>query len=71
MTGGGEVVATDNGDPTCHITFSNPSRPAFNGLLLAIVRPTRGFKGSIHFKAEADGLKTAEASVKVRRPKGR
>ena len=29
LEGDGEIVATDNGDPTCLITFSEPSRPAF------------------------------------------
>ena len=37
LEGDGEIVATDNGDPTCLITFSEPSRPAFSGLLLQVV----------------------------------
>ena len=64
-TGCGKVVATDNGDATCHITFSEPVRPAFNGLLLAIVKANRGSKGDIVFKATADGLDAAELRIKA------
>ena len=58
-------VATDNGDPTCLITFSNPTRPAFNGLYLAILRADKQSKGTLHFTAEAEGLGKAELKVKI------
>lgn len=65
VTGSGQIVATDNGDPTCLITFSNPTRPAFNGLYLAILRADKQSKGTLHFTAEAEGLGKAELKVKI------
>ena len=66
VSGPGRVVATDNGDPTCLIAFANPTRPAFNGLCLAIVQATRGQKGGIlRFTAQAPGLAPAELTLGV------
>lgn len=65
VEGKGKVVATDNGDPTCLITFSNPTRPAFNGLYLAIVKAEAGQKGTLVYKAEAKGLGEAEVKIKI------
>ncbi len=63
--GCGRVIATDNGDATCHIAFSQPTRPAFNGLLLAIVKPQRGEKGKIRFTAKVPGLPEQSLTLKV------
>lgn len=68
MEGEGEIVATDNGDATCHITFSSPNRPTFNGLMLAIVKARPGTKGTLRFVAETDGMPTASLSLKVKKP---
>ena len=38
IDGPGEIVATDNGDPTSFEPFQSPERKAFNGLCLAIIR---------------------------------
>src|SRR5690606_5125529 len=38
IEGTGELVATDNGDPTDLMAFPSPRRKAFNGLALAIVK---------------------------------
>lgn len=65
VSGPGRVVATDNGDPTCHIAFANPTRPAFNGLCLAIVQAHRGQRGSLRFTAQAPGLAPAEVTLAV------
>lgn len=65
--GCGRVVATDNGDPTCHIVFSSPVRPAFNGRLLAIVKAERGRHGAVRFRAEAPGMPAAELTLTVPR----
>lgn len=59
------MIATDNGDATCHIAFSQPTRPAFNGLLLAIVKPQRGEKGKIRFTAKVPGLPEQSLTLKV------
>ena len=38
VIGPGEIVATDNGDPTDMTVFASSNRKAFNGLALVIVR---------------------------------
>ncbi|MFN3408101.1 MAG: beta-galactosidase GalB [Limisphaerales bacterium] len=64
VTGPAEIVATDNGDPTDFDPFPSASRRAFNGLCLAIVRPTA--PGRITLTARADGLATAHVSLRAR-----
>ncbi|NWJ49460.1 MAG: glycoside hydrolase family 2 protein [Bacteroidetes bacterium] len=66
LKGAGEIVATDNGDATCFITFSNPVRPAFNGLLLAIVKAKLNAKGRLELIAESDGLETGVAEIRIK-----
>lgn len=61
VTGSGELVATDNGDPTELETFSNRDRKAFNGKCLAIVRGRA--KGQLTVKATGIGL--GETSIQV------
>ncbi|PTY05547.1 beta-galactosidase [Opitutaceae bacterium EW11] len=63
VDGPGELVATDNGDPTDLEAFPNPERKAFSGLCLAIVRAKRGQAGKIVITASSDGLKAGSASV--------
>ena len=64
IDGPGEIVATDNGDPTSFESFQSRERNAFNGLCLAIVRAKPGQAGTITLKAESEGLK--EAAVALR-----
>lgn len=64
VEGPGEIVATDNGDPTSFVPFPSHERPAFNGLALAIVRARPGSSGRITVRVEGDGL--APATVEVR-----
>ncbi|MDW7980177.1 MAG: beta-galactosidase GalB [Verrucomicrobiales bacterium] len=66
LAGPGEIVATDNGDPTCHESFRSPERNAFNGLALVIVRALPGRPGTITLSAEADGLAPATVRIKSR-----
>ena len=63
ISGPGEIVATDNGDPTDMNIFSNPQRKAFNGLALAIVKAQRGRTGAITLTAKSDGLTTAATTI--------
>ncbi|HDQ46282.1 MAG TPA: glycoside hydrolase family 2 protein [bacterium] len=56
IEGPGEIVATDNGDPSDMTPFGSKTRPAFNGLALAIVRSVEGETGTIRVTAESDGL---------------
>jgi beta-galactosidase len=63
IEGPGEIVATDNGDPTDFRSFQSNDRKAFNGLCLVIVRGNDGRAGRITLKAKADGLKDRTASI--------
>jgi beta-galactosidase len=64
VEGAGELVATDNGDPTNLESFKSPERAAFNGLALAIVRAKPGQKGAITVRASAQGLRGAEVQLR-------
>jgi beta-galactosidase len=63
VSGPGEIVATDNGDPTDMTAFPSKDRKAFNGLALVIVRAKRGEKGNIRVVAKSDGLEKAGTAI--------
>jgi beta-galactosidase len=63
VEGAGEIVATDNGDPTSFIPFQSHERPAFNGLALVIVRARLNADGPITVRVEGDGIEPA--SIKL------
>jgi len=63
ITGPGEIVATDNGDPTDLTPFPADERQAFSGLCLAIVRALPGQAGTIQLKAKADSLAGATVAL--------
>jgi beta-galactosidase len=63
ISGPGEIVATDNGDPTDMTAFPSKDRKAFNGLALAIVRAKRGQRGNIVVTAKSEGLIEARTTV--------
>jgi beta-galactosidase len=65
IEGPGEIVATDNGDPTSFESFQSHDRKAFNGLCLVIVRGKAGQPAKIRLTANADGLKLGTASIKT------
>nr|WP_229258864.1 DUF4982 domain-containing protein [Duganella flavida] len=65
VEGPGELVATDNGDPTNLESFKSPERAAFNGLCLAIVRALPGKRGSITVRAAAEGLQPATLTLRA------
>lgn len=65
IEGPGELVATDNGDPTNLETFASSQRHAFNGLCLAIVRAKAGARGTITVHVESDTLQAAQTQVAV------
>lgn len=64
VDGPGEIVATDNGDPTDMTSFASRQRDAFNGLGLVIVRSLPGRTGTITVRAEADSLRSTGVSIK-------
>lgn len=66
VEGPGELVATDNGDPTSFEPFPSPERAAFNGLVLGIVRARPGASGPITVRAVADGLTPASVTLQAR-----
>ena len=68
IEGPGEIVATDNGDPTSLESFQSHDRKAFNGLCLAIIRGKPGQPGTIHLTAKTDGLKSETVSIKTVSP---
>jgi beta-galactosidase len=63
VKGPGEIVATDNGDPTSFESFQSRNRKAFNGLCLVIIRGKPGEPGEITLTAEAGGLKRGTTTV--------
>ncbi|MBN8877727.1 MAG: DUF4982 domain-containing protein [Sphingobacteriales bacterium] len=65
IEGPGEIVATDNGDPTNMVSFASKERQAYFGLLLAIVRSEKGKAGSIKVTASSPGLKPATIEIKI------
>jgi len=65
IEGPGEIVATDNGDPTSLESFPSPDRKTFNGLCLVIIRGKPGQPGSMHLTVNADGLKSETVSIKT------
>jgi beta-galactosidase len=67
IEGPGEIVATDNGDPTSFELFQSHARNAFNGLCLVIVRGKIGNAGKVSLTATADGLQIGRTVIKTAR----
>lgn len=63
VEGPGEIVATDNGDPTSFEPFPSPERHAFSGLCLVIVRAKPGLPGRIRITASSEGLSVGSAVI--------
>ena len=66
VSGPGEIIATDNGDPTDMTAFPSHERNAFNGLALVIIKAKRGRTGKIVITAESEGLPAVSCSVTAR-----
>lgn len=63
IEGPGEIVATDNGDPSSLVSFASKERKAFYGLALIIVRSQKGKTGNIKITATSPGLKNAILTI--------
>ena len=63
ITGPGEIVATDNGDPTSFEPFHAPERNAFNGQCLVIIRGKPGQPGTIDLRADSASLQGTSLSL--------
>lgn len=59
VEGEAEIIAVDNGDPLNEESFDSPSRKAFNGLCLVILKSTKT-KGEFMLYAESEGLEGAQ-----------
>lgn len=64
IEGPGEIVATDNGDPTNMVPFPSHDREAFNGFALVIIRSKLGESGPMTVTAKSPGLKEARVIIK-------
>ncbi len=62
IDGPGEIVATDNGDPTSLASFQNHQINAFHGLALVIVR-SNGEAGKIRVIARSGGMRKSEIAI--------
>jgi beta-galactosidase len=63
IDGPGEIVATDNGDPTSFERFPAPERNAFNGQALVVVRTLAGRPGTIRVSAQSGTLHGASVTL--------
>ncbi|KAK8118870.1 uncharacterized protein PG998_003496 [Apiospora kogelbergensis] len=61
----GEIVATDNGQPTDQTPFPSKTRKAFSGLALAIVKGKAGQAGEVVVEAKAEGLEGGSVVIQV------
>jgi beta-galactosidase len=66
VTGPGEIIATDNGDPTSFESFQAPDRAAFNGLCLVVVKGKPKQPGQIVVRAESASLQSAAVMLRSR-----
>lgn len=66
VTGCGELVATDNGDPTSFTPFQSAERESFNGLALAIVRGKKGATGKMQVQVSGTGLEPDSIEIEVK-----
>ncbi|MFY7909136.1 MAG: beta-galactosidase GalB [Emticicia sp.] len=63
LEGPGEIVATDNGDPTNLVKFTSTTREAYHGLALVIVRAKKGRSGKLKVRMTADDLEKYEIEI--------
>lgn len=66
VKGEGEILATDNGDPTDFTPFRSLQRNAFNGMALVILKAQKGGKGAITLTASNDGLAGDQITLKIK-----
>lgn len=65
LEGEGEIIATDNGDPTSLVSFSETEREAFNGLMLVIVKGHKGATGKLRLTVESEKLENASVDISL------
>lgn len=67
IEGPGEIVATDNGDPTNMRSFSSAAREVFNGKCIVIVRSINGDTGKVTVTAKSPGLEETAVHLLIKR----
>ena len=67
ITGGpGRLEGTANGDPACHVNNKSPVRPAYHGLVMAVVlAPSAGATGAITVSASSPGFPPVTLDIPV------
>jgi beta-galactosidase len=65
VEGPGEIVATDNGDPTSFVPFKSHDREAFNGLALVLVKAKKGSHGEFRVRASSKGLRGGQVLITI------
>ncbi|UII23318.1 beta-galactosidase GalB [Fulvivirga ligni] len=68
IDGPGEIVATDNGDPTDMTAFPSHSRKAFGGLALVIIKAKKGESGIIKITAKSSELSAGLQNIAIINP---
>lgn len=66
VSGEGELLTTDNGDPRETESFARPDKKCLAGLCVACVRSIRGRIGKLKLTAETDELTGAEIEIDVK-----
>lgn len=64
VEGAGEFHATANGDPTCLMSFQEPTMKLFSGAATAIVK-TAKIPGKLTFRVKAKGVKDAVVTIDI------
>ncbi|KAG7286824.1 hypothetical protein NEMBOFW57_009141 [Staphylotrichum longicolle] len=64
ISGPGQIVSTDNGDPADMTAFPSLTRKAFSGLALAVVRANKGASGEITVSTSSSGLAGAKVVLR-------
>jgi len=65
ISGPGTIIGHGNGDNTSHEPEKGSQRSLFNGLAQVIVQSQRNGAGALTLRAIANGLKSAETTIKV------
>jgi hypothetical protein len=65
LSGPGEIVAFDNGDPTSHESFQGSENHAWNGQCLVIIRSKPDCPGIIKLSASSEGFAPADAEIRT------
>jgi beta-galactosidase len=67
---GGRIIGLGNGDANSHEPEKGNARRLYNGLAQVIVQTQEGAAGVLVLRAQAEGLRPAEARIAVRADRG-